>query len=104
VVPDLWFEVHVPRLYAGRRTPGAGAIVTDLPVCVGDVVRIRFGDYHVGLGPLLMRVTEIVPPHPQFPDATWTFVRGIELRCDGAVVGERHVLVRVGVLRRQEKR
>jgi hypothetical protein len=78
--------------------------VTGDPVDVGDVVNIRYGDYYFGVGPLLMRVTEIVPPHPRFPRATWTFVRGIELRCDGEEVGERHVLVRVSALRNEETR
>jgi hypothetical protein len=65
-------------------------------------VTIASGDYCFGVGPLRLRLTEIVPPHPRYPNATWTFARGIELRC-GEEAGERHVLVRVSALTNQEK-
>jgi hypothetical protein len=75
----------------------------DGPADIGDVVTIAEGDYCFGDGPLLIRVTEITSPHPQYPHATWTFVKGIELRRDGEEVGDRHVLVRITALRKSGK-
>jgi hypothetical protein len=89
----------MPRLPAG-----VDEAVRDLPVGVGDVVEIPEGDYCYGSGALLIRVTEIVPPHPQFPGATWTFVKGIELRRTGEEARERHVLARLTALRRHVDR
>jgi hypothetical protein len=77
--------------------------VTAHPARVGDVVSLADHDYYCGVGPLRLCITEIVAPHPRYPNATWTFAKGIELRCDGEEVGERHVLVRLSALRTQER-
>lgn len=51
----------------------------NLPVKVGDAVKIPEPDYCYGLGTLTLRLTQICPPYPQWPDREWIFVKGIEI-------------------------
>jgi hypothetical protein len=97
MVSTLRHDVEMLRLPAG-----ADRAVNERPANVGDVIQIPAGDYCFGDGPLLIRITEIASPHPQYPQATWTFVKGTELRRDGKEVGDRHVLVRITALWKQE--
>jgi hypothetical protein len=71
----------------------------NLPVKPGDVVKIPEEHYCYGLGALTLRLTAIFPPHPQWLDREWIFVRGVEIGWNGAEYGERQVLVRIKALK-----
>jgi hypothetical protein len=67
-------------------------------VRVGDTLRIPEADYCYGYGVLTLRVTAVDATAVQLPALEWVWVRGIEIRWNGAENGERRVLVRVSAL------
>lgn len=68
-----------------------------LRITVGSVIRLAEPDYCYGVGELILRVTEIGAIQRDAGEP-WLTLRGIQLRSNGAEVGERSALVRVTAL------
>jgi hypothetical protein len=77
----------------------------EMPVGIGNVLRVGESDYMYGTGPLILRVTQI-GGLTQLSDGPWVNLDGTELRADGTVFRPepRHVLVRLQALRRRSPR
>lgn len=74
-----------------------GVVEGELPVQIGQVLRLTEEDYRFGLGPLTLRVTGML--HVQeLGDGLWVYLRGVTLRRDGSDGPDRQVLVRLAAL------
>ena len=72
----------------------------NLPIRVGDIVKIAEADYCYGIGDFVLKVMAI--PTGPLPDGIeWIGIRGMELGWNGDARGERQVLVRTIALREQ---
>jgi len=92
----------LPRLLeSGGRLPYA-APAMNLPIKVGDIIRIAEADYCYGIGDLLLRVTAL-PPAKTPDGGDWVYITGDELAWNGANKGQRQVLVRVSALFRERR-
>ena len=72
------------------------------PITVGSVIRVPEPDYCYGRGELTLRIDEVgaIERHDGEP---WIGLRGVQLRSDGAPVGERLALVRIAALNSQPR-
>ena len=60
----------------------------------GDVLHLGDEDYRFGVGPLILRVTEVLQMQ-RLSDGPWLAVRGVTITWDGRDGDERQVLVRL---------
>jgi hypothetical protein len=74
------------------------------PVNPGDVIRVSEPDYMYGVGPLILRVTEVGSVH-RHNDGAWLDLMGFELRADRSQVQPqpRYALVRLTALRHRSQ-
>jgi hypothetical protein len=67
----------------------------------GVVLHLGEEDYRFGVGPLVLRVTEVLEMQ-RLSDGPWVAVRGVTITWDGRDGDERQVLVRLdAILRRR---
>ncbi|HYN95968.1 MAG TPA: hypothetical protein VES42_19150 [Pilimelia sp.] len=73
-------------------------MMTDTPrVRSGQVLRLAEADYRFGVGELTLRVQAVLGLQ-QLPDGPWLYVRGVQIRWDGADGETRQVLVRLAAI------
>jgi hypothetical protein len=75
-------------------------VTDELPVKVGDIVKITEADYCFGLGDLRLRVTAVAPDRLGRPEPGWVYLTGFTVTWNGEEQDERNVLVRVKALHR----
>lgn len=69
------------------------------PVTRGDILQLAEGEYLYGLGPLILRITQVLHVQ-QVGGRLWLYVRGKSIRREGAPDLDCYILIRLDVLMR----